>query len=280
MNKIVCPNCGKSDCFITINEELVCCNCGFVIDRDIITMELPPIYKNEDYQLKINTSHPQNPVLNIYRPHSIKFKEHAKDKKIISSYTSEDRFYFRVNSLLSDFSLKLNLSDDIKNLALLVVMRYVNKKGARPKNLRGVVAASIYVALRLRGNLRPLDVISRRVSVKKKTIIKYFKEIRELLRLKLEPPRPERYIRNFGKELRLSNECITLAMKLLQKLRSKKVSLGHEPKGIAAAVLYLAAELSGETRGKKEVADIASVTELTIRKKYNQIKSILMSDSG
>ena len=41
--------------------------------------------------------------------------------------------------------------------------------------------------------------------------------------------------------------------------------------GIAAAALYVAALINGEKRTQREVADVAGVTEVTIRNRYKEL---------
>ena len=43
------------------------------------------------------------------------------------------------------------------------------------------------------------------------------------------------------------------------------------PTGVAAAALYIAAVLLGERKTQRDVADIAGVTEVTIRNRYKEL---------
>ena len=51
--------------------------------------------------------------------------------------------------------------------------------------------------------------------------------------------------------------------------------VGKDPKGIAAAAVYLAAQISNYGRTQVEVAQIASVTEVTIRSRVKQFKKYI-----
>jgi len=50
---------------------------------------------------------------------------------------------------------------------------------------------------------------------------------------------------------------------------------GRGPTGVAAAAVYIAAALKGERRTQKEVAEVAGVTEVTIRNRYRELKKEL-----
>ena len=46
---------------------------------------------------------------------------------------------------------------------------------------------------------------------------------------------------------------------------------GIGPAGISAAALYVAALINDEKRTQREVADIAGITEVTIRNRYKEL---------
>jgi transcription initiation factor TFIIB len=57
----------------------------------------------------------------------------------------------------------------------------------------------------------------------------------------------------------------------LKKAESSELTSGRGPAGIAAAALYVAALLNDERKTQREVADIAGITEVTIRNRYKEL---------
>ena len=51
----------------------------------------------------------------------------------------------------------------------------------------------------------------------------------------------------------------------------RELTSGREPTGIAAASIYIASVLCGERRTQREIADVAGVTEVTIRNRYKEL---------
>ena len=49
------------------------------------------------------------------------------------------------------------------------------------------------------------------------------------------------------------------------------IVVGGGPAGIAAAALYVAALMNDEKKTQREVADIAGITEVTIRNRYKEL---------
>ena len=51
----------------------------------------------------------------------------------------------------------------------------------------------------------------------------------------------------------------------------RSLTSGRGPAGIAAAGLYVAALLNNEKKTQREVADVAGITEVTIRNRYKEL---------
>ncbi len=107
-----------------------------------------------------------------------------------------------------------------------------------------------------------------------KSLALVVREVMSKLGLKYRPIRSERLIYRFGNELELSMEVQQKARKIL--FNAKRCGMertGKDPKGIAAAVLYLAAKNSDQRRTQASIAQIARITEVTLRTRAKQINA-------
>ena len=83
----------------------------------------------------------------------------------------------------------------------------------------------------------------------------------------------------FVSALKLSAETQSKAVEILQEARDAELTSGRGPTGIAAASLYVAALINNEKRTQREVADVAGVTEVTIRNRYKELlKKLSLKD--
>jgi len=71
--------------------------------------------------------------------------------------------------------------------------------------------------------------------------------------------------------LKLSAETQSKAVEILEMAQAAELTSGRGPTGIAAASLYVAALMNNEKRTQREVADVAGVTEVTIRNRYKEL---------
>ena len=53
-----------------------------------------------------------------------------------------------------------------------------------------------------------------------------------------------------------------------------EIAAGKNPVSLAAAVLYIACLVSNEKRTQKNIADASGVTEVTIRNRFKDLKSV------
>ncbi|MFQ5553718.1 MAG: transcription initiation factor IIB, partial [Thermoplasmata archaeon] len=68
------------------------------------------------------------------------------------------------------------------------------------------------------------------------------------------------------------------AMDILKQATEKELTSGRGPTGVAAAAIYIASILGNERRTQREVADVAGVTEVTIRNRYKELTDKLGID--
>jgi transcription initiation factor TFIIB len=92
------------------------------------------------------------------------------------------------------------------------------------------------------------------------------------------PTAPQDYIPRFCSELKLSGDVQGKTVDILKQAQDKELTSGRGPTGVAAAAIYIASILSGERRTQREVAEVAGVTEVTIRNRYKELAERLDID--
>ena len=132
-------------------------------------------------------------------------------------------------------------------------------------------SASLYAACRRCNVPRTLDEIAEVSRVTKKEVGRTYRFLTRELNIKLPPTSPVDYVPRFASELGLSGEAQSKAIEIIEKAMEKGLTSGRGPTGVAAAALYIASVLLGERKTQRDVADIAGVTEVTIRNRYKEL---------
>ena len=67
--------------------------------------------------------------------------------------------------------------------------------------------------------------------------------------------------------------CITRkqAAEIIKLAQDNDLTSGKGPTGVAAAAIYIASILMNERRTQRSVAEVAGVTEVTIRNRYKEL---------
>ncbi len=165
----------------------------------------------------------------------------------------------------------LSLPRNVRETASLIYRKAVEERLIRGRSIEGVAAAALYAACRECKVPRTLDEIAEVARVSKKEIGRSYRFIARELLIHLRPTSPIDYIPRFASELGLSGEVQSKAIELLKEAQARGLTSGRGPTGVAAAAIYIASVLCGERRTQRDVADVARVTEVTVRNRYKEL---------
>ena len=69
----------------------------------------------------------------------------------------------------------------------------------------------------------------------------------------------------------MEGEAEEIAQRILELASELRLTSGRGPAGVAAAATYIASVLTGERKTQREIAELARVTEVTIRNRYKSL---------
>lgn len=294
-----CPSCASSDLlFDNERGELVCNNCGLVIEEN--ATDSGPEWRAFDADQRNARARTGAPIkytkpnrglvteIDLYnkdiRGVRIPSKRQAqlyrmrKWHKRASIASSSERNYLIALPELNRVSSYLGLPENIRESAALLYRKCVQGNLIRGRPIETVVQAVIYASCRQAGMPRTLDEISNISGLPKKEIGRAYRVISHELNLKIPLTDPISYVPRYVNALKLSGEAQEKAVQLLRNAMKKGLVSGRSPTGVSAAAVYIAGALAGERRTQKEVADVAGVTEVTIRNRYRELKEQLNID--
>src|SRR3989339_865386 len=152
------------------------------------------------------------------------------------------------------------------------IYNYVLQRGlVRGRSMESVIAACLYAACRSYNIPRTLDEMATASDVERKEIGRTYRFIIRKLGIKVTQSSPKDYISRFSSLLHLSPKTQNEALNVLKEAEKVELTSGRGPAGIAAAALYVAALMNDEKKTQREVADIAGITEVTIRNRYKEL---------
>jgi len=164
----------------------------------------------------------------------------------------------------------------VLDTAALNYRQAINKHLIRGRSIRGIAAASIYMACRQCNIIRTLEEVTKEVHISKKEMGRNYRFLLRVLRTKVPTADPQRYVSRFVNQFGLSGDTEIIALKIIEQATEMKITIGRGPAGIAAAATYLASFLMNERRTQGEIAKGANVTEVTIRNRYKELSKRLL----
>ncbi len=291
-----CPECGNAKLTRDYEKgEVVCTNCGLIVAENI--EDHRPEWRAFDSEQREKRARGGAPI-KFMRPNKglvteidqynrdirgakISPKKQAqlyrmrKWHKRASIATSMERNLAIALSELDRIASYLGLPESLRESAALLYRKCIKAELIRGRLIESVVSAVIYATCRLHGIPRTLDEISRVSGIEKKEIGRAYRFVRRELDLDVPLTDPSQYVPKFTAALKLSGQVQEKAIQLLKKAITKGLISGRGPTGVAAAAVYIASAMNGERRTQKEVADVAGVTEVTIRNRYRELKKEL-----
>lgn len=176
---------------------------------------------------------------------------------------------------INTMASKMGLPRHVRESAAVLYRKASTKNLVRGRSIDEVVAATLYAACRQCGVPRTLDEIADKSNVDRKSIGRTYRTLTRELGLKLLPQSPGDYIARFCNKLGLDMEVQRQAKDILEAVEREELASGVAPSGVAAATIYIAAMMCGRPCTQKDVAEVAGVTEVTIRNRYKAISEAL-----
>ncbi|WP_101296174.1 transcription initiation factor IIB [Halegenticoccus soli] len=164
----------------------------------------------------------------------------------------------------------LGIPRSTREVASVLYRRALNEDLIRGRSIEGVATSCLYAACRQEGIPRSLDEVTDVARIPYKELGRTYRYIAHELGLEMQPVDPKEYVPRFASELELSEETTQKANEIIETSAEQGLLSGKSPTGFAAAALYAAGLLCNEKRTQREVADVAQVTEVTIRNRYQE----------
>jgi transcription initiation factor TFIIB len=194
--------------------------------------------------------------------------------------SSQDRNLAQAMSELDRLSSQLGLPRSVRETASVIYRLAIKEKLIRGRSIEAMVAASAYAAARQRRVPRTLDEMANHTRISKKDLGRCYRLMVQELSLKIPLANPTDYITRFASDLKLTGATARRAIDLVTKAKQAGITAGKDPTGLAAAALYISGIVEGERRTQREIAEAATVTEVTVRNRYKELVRVLDVSMG
>ncbi len=172
----------------------------------------------------------------------------------------------------------LTLSRNVLETASMIYRNFEGQFEAKGKSVACMSAATIYMACKQCDVIRSLDEICKATGSSKdqkmnvKLTAKYYRTMVMEMGSKTAPVVTlDKYISKIANLAKLEVRVERLAAEIAEKTQDHNLADGKAPNGLAAAYLYIASILLGQSVLQRDVSSIAGITEVTIRNRCKEI---------
>jgi transcription initiation factor TFIIB len=282
-----CPECGSTSLSYNSDKgEVICKECGLVLEDKMVDFGQEwREFDSETGEQKRRTGAPMTYTQydqGLGTEIGQKSDLYGLDGAGRNKFFRLRKWQYRISTAI-ERNLKLALAELKRVSSYLKLPKSVEEESARiytlavqrglvrGRSMESVISGALYAACRRHEVPRTLDEFSEASGIDKKEIGRTYRFITRELGIKILPSNPADYVARFSSSLKLSAETQSYAVEILEKAQKNELTSGRGPTGIAAAALYVSALLHGEKRTQREVADVAGVTEVTIRNRYKEL---------
>jgi len=286
-----CPECGSTMLRRDYeNGEIVCVDCGFVVatrmvfrgpewrafDREQLERReragAPLTYMIHDKGLStVIDSKDRDAYGNRLTPaQKAQMNRLRRLQRRIRVSDKTERNLVSALSIINNIVSKLDLPKSISESVSIICRRVLKKKVMRGRSIRDLIAAAVYMACRESGCvITPKDIASAS-AVSKADIIRSYSFLVKQMDFNKSSSKPSDYLLRFSKKLMAQGRFEEVAKKILRVAEELETFSRKEPRGLATAACYMALILTGERITQREVAEIAEVTDVTVRNRCNE----------
>jgi len=279
----ICPECGGS--IIPLNQigEIVCSQCGLVVSERSVDVNHSDkrAYTSQEKSQREHTGAPISSLLpgmgltTVINRKDISDPDLKRAVKWNSRITWEKRNLLIATTELKRISSNLNLPNHVKFEAIKFYKEAFKKKLLRGRSINSMIAACIYLAIRVKKVPRTLQEILEESSENEKDIRRCYRVLIRELNIKSPNTDPSSLIPAYIADLQLNNEVERIATKIVNEFSSNFSTSGKDPKGIVAGALYLACRIKGLELTQRQIAEVVGVTEVTLRSRFKELSTKL-----
>ncbi|HKC78880.1 MAG TPA: TFIIB-type zinc ribbon-containing protein [Nitrosopumilaceae archaeon] len=293
-----CPECQSALIDDIHNGEIICSGCGLVAMEQMSDYGPESRATNLEDKMKLARATGQT----TYSQHDLGIRTEIalgiKDfsGKTINSEVANQMYNLRkwqtrirvssprerrlanILSKIGETCQSLSLSRNVIESASMIYRNFEGQFEAKGKSVSCMSAATIYMACKQCDVVRSLDEICKATGSSKdekmnvKLTAKYYRMLVMELGSNTAPVVTlDKYISKIANLAKLEVRVERLAAEIAEKTQDHSLADGKAPNGLAAAYLYIASTLLGQSILQRDVSSIAGITEVTIRNRCKEI---------
>jgi len=286
-----CPECSGDVVIESDRENLICEDCGLIIDDQSI--DHGPDWRSFSEDERQDKSRVGSPITELMHDkglstqigwqnkdaygRSLSTKKIRKMRRLrtwnqrASTRDSKERNLRQALTEVERMSSALGLPESVREMTGAMYRRCIEDDLLRGRSIEGVSTACLYASARKCNVPRSYEKFGEVSRVDTLEIKRTYRYIMRELGLEIKPSDPKEYLPQFASKLEVPDEVERKAREILDETSTADVRVGKNPVGLAAASLYAASLLCNAGYTQKDVYKVTDISVVTIRNRYQEL---------
>lgn len=274
-----CPECKSTHLVERLEEECsICLDCGFVISAETAKCSS---------ERKTKTDRPERirqTFSSAKAPSSIDNKEPSQEHMMraleqwrqVKTQDAAEKNLALALQYTTKIAVDLSLPTIALEKASLTYKKIIEKGLLKGRSMRAISATAIYVGCKQCKIAVTIKDIAHASKISPRKISHSYRSIVKHLDFSMQTTSASNHATELSARLQLSTQTKEVLGKTMEALDCSKGLVGKAPTGIACAAIYLSSLLTGEKKTQREIAEIARITEATIRARCRELEKELI----
>jgi transcription initiation factor TFIIB len=251
---------------------MVCQNCGLVLTSQITRQAIKMLPKFEFLKKGIGSSlcqtydeKPKREIETFKKWQKLFQVSDATEKNMVLAF-------FEITKIGNNIAI----SKEVLRVAVSIYKKAVERRLTKKRSTQALSAAIVYMACRQCGIPRTLKEVAYASGVRSMEIMRSYRFLTRRLKFPANSFNVSQYANKLADQLSMPQIAKDIVDEIIEITKSSRFSQGKNPIGLVAAACYISSTLTGETKTQREIAEIAHITEATIRNQCKELAKNLL----
>lgn len=274
-----CPECKSTHLVERVDENCsICQDCGFVISAETVNRGSERKKDPEQHRrIRPNSLSAKAESSNENKESNNENIVRALERwKHVRIWDSTERNLALALQYTTKIAVDLSLPKTVLEKSSLAYKKIIEKGLLKGRSMRAISATAVYIGCKQCRTAITINDIAHASKISPRKISHSYRSIVKHLDFFIQPASVSNHAFELSSRLQVSERTMEVLEKTIEALDSSKKFVGKSPTGIACAAIYISSSLTGERRTQREIAEVARITEATIRARCRELERSLI----
>jgi transcription initiation factor TFIIB len=261
-----CPACKSTGLENFMDGQVVCCDCGLVINSEI---------KGNNYVR--STGGPYQAVSKRSTAIAYQYENDFSEwQKLLRVSDSTERNAALTLYYITKIVRKLQLPSSVLEKSVNIYRTLISKRSFKGMRLKAASAAIVYASCKIAKIPCSIREVAKTSNEDPRKVFRICSSITKNLEIPLTQCSISKLLHQICEVMNINELCRNISNDSIDVIGNTGIAQGKNPYSYAAAAIYISSILVGREKTQRELSEITHVTEASIRTRYKEMTRNLL----